>query len=112
MSKEIICVYQDCAMCGSKGQKLQEYIVANKLEVRKVSFASPEGRDLSYKALTEHKNTINRMPFYTDGENFVQHLKDLVEKAKTPAKKQKKTYKGNTRKRINKLVEGKDESNN
>ena len=84
MSKEIICVYQDCAMCGDKGKKLKAIIKEKKLNVRKVSFASPEGRELIYTALTVHK--IGRMPFFTDGERFSNDINDII-KPKTKSKK-------------------------
>ena len=108
-SKEIICVYQDCVMCGSKGQKLKEYIAEHGLKVRKVSFASPEGKGLSYKALTEHRGSVGKMPFYTDGERFAQNIQELVEKKAEDKPKRVRKYA--TRKRIKKIVEGKDESN-
>ena len=68
MNKEIICVFQDCPLCGDKGKKLKKLIIDKKLNVRKISFASPEGKELCYKAVVEHK--IGTMPFFTDGNKF------------------------------------------
>ena len=107
-NKEIICVYQDCVMCGSKGQKLKEYIAKNGLKVRKVSFASPEGKDLCYKVIANHKGSSWYLPFYTDGEHFAQNIQELVEKKAEDKPKRVRKY--TTRKRIKKIVEGKDES--
>lgn len=85
---EIICVYQDCPMCGDRGKKLKQFIDTKGLAVRKVSFASDEGKDLIAKALFEHK--IGQMPFFTDGEIFSTNIEDLIAK---PAKKVKKPVK-------------------
>ena len=76
MAKGIICVYQDCPMCGDRGKKLKKLIFDKKLNVRKVSFASDEGRELIYQALTEHK--IGTLPFFTDGKKFTNDINDLI----------------------------------
>ena len=90
MAKEIICVYQDCPMCGDRGKRLKKFIVKKGLNVRKVSFASPEGRELCAKATTEHK--IGTMPFFTDGKKFSSTLNGLLER-KTTKKTVKKAAK-------------------
>ena len=90
MAKEIICVYQDCPMCGDRGKRLKKFIVKKGLNVRKVSFASPEGRELCAKAITEHK--IGTMPFFTDGKKFSSTLNGLLER-KTTKKTIKKAAK-------------------
>lgn len=87
MPKEIICVYQDCVMCGDKGQKLQEIVVVHGIALRKVSFASPEGRRLSQIAVFD--KGIKRMPFFTDGEDFAEELLALV--CQKPEEKPKTT---------------------
>lgn len=79
MSKEIICVYQDCAMCGDRGKKLKQFVETNGLNVRKVSFASEEGKELIYQAMTAHG--IKKMPFFTDGKKFSENIADFVKKA-------------------------------
>ena len=79
MSKEIICVYQDCAMCGDRGKKLKQFVETNGLNVRKVSFASEEGKELIYQAMTDHG--IKKMPFFTDGKKFTENISDFVKKA-------------------------------
>lgn len=80
MNKQIICVYQDCVLCGDKGEKLKKLIVDKKLDVRKVSFASEEGRELIHTALLEHK--IGTMPFYTDGKRYTTTLEELIKKTR------------------------------
>lgn len=88
MDKEIICVYQDCPLCGDKGKKLKKLIFDKKLNVRKVSFASPEGKELCYKAVFE--NGIKIMPFFTDGKKFVANIEDLLKKKTTRRVRRKK----------------------
>ena len=83
-NKEIICVYQDCPLCGNRGRKLKKLIFDKKLNVRKVSFASEEGGQLIHKAVFEHK--IGSMPFYTDGVNFAQTLEEFISKKKKGTK--------------------------
>ena len=88
MTKELICVYQDCPMCGDKGKKLKKIILEKNLNVKKVSFASDEGKDLCHKAVFEHG--IKTMPFYTDGKKFSTNIEMLVN---TPRKAKKVTKK-------------------
>lgn len=101
MDNEIICVYQDCVMCGDKGKKLKKLIFDKDLNVRKVSFASDEGKNLIHEAVFKHK--IGAMPFFTDGKKFSVKLEDFVEKepeivkkANKKAKKSKKVVKNGT----------------
>lgn len=84
-SKEIICVYQDCVMCGDRGKKLKDFIVKKHLNVRKVSFASPEGEELCHKAVFEHG--IGKMPFFTDGVKFATSLEDFTKRKPAQTKK-------------------------
>lgn len=88
MNKEIICVYQDCPLCGDKGKKLKKLIIDKNLSVKKVSFASEEGKDLCHKAVFEHK--IQTMPFYTDGKKFSTDINDLLKTTKKTKKVAKK----------------------
>ena len=85
MNKEIVCVYQDCPLCGSKGEKLKKLIADKNLNVRKVSFASPEGRELCSCAVLEHG--IKTMPFFTDGKKFTATLEGLLVKPKKVVKR-------------------------
>lgn len=85
-NKQIICVFQDCPLCGDRGKKLKELIFEKQLHVRKVSFASPEGSELVAKAVYEHH--IGKMPFFTDGKKFSTDLEDFIYKPK-----KKRTYK-------------------
>ena len=88
MSKEIICVFQDCPLCGDRGKKLKKLIIDKKLHVRKISFASPEGKELCYKAVVEHK--IGTMPFFTDGNKFSTKIEDIYKTTKKPVVKKTK----------------------
>lgn len=84
MTREIVCVYQDCPLCGNKGKKLSKIVADKKIALRKVSFASDEGKDLIAEAV--FKKGIGTMPFFTDGENFSVRIEDLLPK---PARKKK-----------------------
>ena len=92
MDKEIICVYQDCVMCGDKGKELIKYIETNGLQVRKVSFASDEGKELVHEAVFNHK--ISKMPFFTDGKKYTEKISEFVEKK---GKKARVGKNGNTK---------------
>ena len=101
MDNEIICVYQDCVMCGDKGKKIKKLIFDKGLNVRKVSFASDEGKNLIHEAVFKHK--LGSMPFFTDGKKFSYKLEDfiekepeIVEKDEKKPKKSKKVVKNET----------------
>lgn len=79
MPKEVVCVYQDCVLCGDKGKKLKRFAENKKLNIRKVSFASEEGKLLIHEAVFEHG--IKTMPFFTDGKKFVSDVEDLTKKS-------------------------------
>lgn len=97
MPSSIICVYQDCPLCGAKGQKLKEIMSERDIRtLHKISFASPEGKELCAKAVFEHG--IKTMPFFTDGVNFSARLEDLtktVEKCEKTTKNNRKNVKNN-----------------
>ena len=61
MTKEIIAVYQDCALCGSKGKKKALELAKSGVIIRKVGFTTDEGKELIRQAVLEHK--IGSMPF-------------------------------------------------
>ena len=82
MNKEIICVYQDCVLCGDRGKKIKKLVFAKNLNIRKVSFASEEGKYLIHEAIMEHH--VGTLPFFTDGNRFSTNLEDLLA---TPKKK-------------------------
>ncbi len=92
MDKEIVCVYQDCVMCGDRGKVLKQFIDTNGLNVRKVSFASDEGKELVHSAVFKHK--VTKMPFFTDGQKFSEKISDFIEKPKQVTKKKAKSKKG------------------
>ena len=85
MNKEIICVYQDCPLCGDKGKVVKKIIEKHGIKLRKVTFASPEGKDLIHEAVFKHK--IGTMPFYTDGEKFSIDIEDFIQKKTKASKK-------------------------
>jgi hypothetical protein len=88
---KIICVYQDCPLCGNRGKKLKKIIETKRLDVKKVSFASPEGKELCSEAIFKHG--IKTMPFFTDGKKFADTLEELLAKPKKTTKKTRKTIK-------------------
>ena len=95
-NKQYVCCYQDCPLCGDKGKKLKKLIFDKQLDVRKVSFASPEGKELCHEAVFTHG--IKKMPFFTDGKTFTTALEELiktesVEKSKKTSTKRRKTKK-------------------
>ena len=84
MAKEIICVYQDCVLCGDRGKKIRNIASAKNINIRKVSFASDEGKSLIHEAVFEHG--IKTMPFYTDGKKFASDIEEFAKKLKRGAK--------------------------
>ena len=90
-------MFQDCILCGDRGKKLKKLIFDKQLNVRKVSFASDEGKDLIHQAVFNHG--IGSMPFFTDGVKFSTNLKDLLEEKPIEVKKKaKKTTKSKKQK--------------
>lgn len=106
----IICVYQDCPMCGDRGKKLKDYVESNQIELRKVSFASAEGQELIARGVYEHK--IRKMPFFTDGIKFSESLSDFVPAPVEKPKKTKTVKKTTKRTRKTKKQEVEHESAN
>lgn len=93
MRKEIICVYQDCVLCGDRGRKLKKVIISKKLNVRKVSFASPEGRHLIHEAVFGGNKV--EFPLFTDGTKFSTNLEDFYKR--TPKNTRKVRIKGDNK---------------
>lgn len=100
--KQYICVYQDCPMCGDRGRKLKKLIFDKQLNVRKVSFASPEGKELCYEAVFIHG--IKTMPFFTDGSKYAASLEELI--ARPRKKSTKKTTKRKTTRKKKEVEDG------
>jgi len=69
-------------MCGSRGKKLKKMAADNNITIRKVSFASEEGKELSHIAV--FKKGIKKMPFFTDGDNYAEKIESLICKKATP----------------------------
>ena len=111
MTKEIILVYQDCPMCGSRkdwGEKQIVDAAAEDASIRKVSFVTEEGRGYCAGALKAGKAS---MPFFTDGAgHFGRSVEELyasmgmnknVEKAEKITKKAKSSKKKSGKKNVN-----------
>ena len=99
MASEIICVYQDCVMCGDRGKKLKQLIFDKNLNVRKVSFASPEGQHLIHEAIFVHK--IGTLPLFVKGDRFSNNIEDLLKRA---PKKSTKRKKANKSKKVEEII--------
>lgn len=86
-NKEIIIVYQDCFMCGSrenwsaKAKKAAEQLEKAGASFRKLSFASIEGQNHCAKAI---EAGVGAMPFYTDGKIYASDLETLLEAESEP----------------------------
>ena len=102
-SSEIKCVFQDCPLCGNRGKLLKKVIETHGLAVKKVSFASDEGRELIAKAVMDYG--IGKLPFFTDGINFSTNIMDFVDKEEIVEKPVKKTAKKTKRTRKSKKGE-------
>lgn len=104
MPKEVVCVYQDCALCGDKGKTVVKIATAKGANIRKVSFVTDEGRELIIKALFEHG--IGTMPFYVMDGKFSTDVSKLltVETVKTKRAVNTKKTDVKTRKSSQKAV--------
>ena len=87
MSKEIIIVYQDCFMCGSrenwseKAKHVADEAEKAGIPYRKLSFATCEGQDHCAKAI---ENGVKTMPFYTDGKIYASDIETLIQAESQP----------------------------
>ena len=87
MSKEIIIVYQDCFMCGSretwseKAKHVADEAEKAGIPYRKLSFATCEGQDHCAKAI---ENGVKTMPFYTDGKIYTSNIETLIQAESEP----------------------------
>lgn len=88
MLKEITCVYQDCPLCGARGDRLKKTVETNGVQLRKVSFASPEGKDLVHTAVFE--KGIKTMPFFVLDGDFATSIEALLVEKPKPAKQTKR----------------------
>lgn len=88
MTREIVVVYQDCALCGAKGRQKIADLAGQGIMVRKVSFITEEGRELCAKAV---EKGIGSMPFYVDGNDFATNIEAFL--LQKPAETVKKTQK-------------------
>ena len=83
-------VYQDCPLCGARknwGERTIAKATAAGQEIRKLSFASPEGSHLCKEAIWAG---VTRLPFITDGVKFSQNIDDFLPKKKKTTKKRTK----------------------
>lgn len=90
-NQKITVVFQDCPLCGDRGKKIQKIVVSKGIRLRKVSFASDEGRELISKAVFEAG--IKTMPFYYDGKRFSTSLSDILARKRKKTTRKKKTEK-------------------
>lgn len=77
-NKLITVVYQDCPLCGDRGREVKKIVAEKGIRLRKVTFASDEGRQLIYEAVFNHG--IKKMPFYTDGVRFTTTIAEIIAK--------------------------------
>lgn len=90
MLREVIAVFQDCVMCGDKGRKKAEILAKKGVFIRKISFVSPEGKELCRQAVFDHG--IRTMPFYVEDGKFSESLDELlgnIQEKSTKTKKRK-----------------------
>lgn len=83
-------VYQDCPLCGARknwGERTIAKALAAGQEIKKTSFASPEGSRLCKEAIYAG---MTRLPFITDGVKFSQNIDDFIQKPKKTRRKTKK----------------------
>lgn len=96
MNSEIVIVYQDCFMCGSKqnwGEQTIAHIMSAGKPYRKVSFASAEGQAHCARAI---QNGVTRLPFVTDGKIYTYDVESLLQ-AESEAQADKKVAKKTTK---------------
>lgn len=85
MVKKLTCVYQDCPLCGDRGKQVKKLVLDKKLQVKKVSFASPEGQHIIHEAVFGGYKV--EFPLFTDGKTFSTDVTDFTKrKAKTARK--------------------------
>lgn len=109
MSREIIAVYQDCVLCGTKGKQKIADCAKQGVTIRKVGFTTEEGRELIHRAVFDHK--IGTMPFYVEGDQFSASLDSLINSSPKPLKSAKKLQKKVVLEKKTKITERKVESN-
>lgn len=88
MAKKLTCVYQDCPFCGDRGKAVKEVIVKKKLNVKKVSFASPEGQHLIHEAVFGGYKV--EFPLFTDGNTFSTDITEVTKRKPKTVKKSKR----------------------
>lgn len=74
----ITVVYQDCPLCGDRGREVKKIVAEKGIRLRKVTFASDDGRKLINEAVFNHG--IKKMPFYTDGVRFTTTIAEIIAK--------------------------------
>lgn len=75
---ELILIYQDCALCGSKkewGEAQLALAASNGQPVRKMSFVAEEAKGLCQKAV---EAGIQSLPFFTDGTHFAKSVEEIL----------------------------------
>lgn len=97
--KTVYVVYQDCALCGRKGEIVKNFASENGIVLVKLGFTTEQAKEFIHEAVFTHG--IGSMPFFTDGSKYSYHLADFTQKEPeitpkktTKAKRTRKTKKG------------------
>lgn len=91
--KEIMLVYQDCPMCGSRedwGKKQTEIANRHHFKIIETPFYKTGVAGLIMRAI---QAGCNHLPFFTDGSKFSYSLDDFVDKKPVKKNKTKKERK-------------------
>lgn len=79
MTKEVLYVFQDCALGACANPAAQMADAENKgITLRLTPFNAPGARSLILQAKSRG---VGRLPFYTDGKKFSYDLNDFVPQA-------------------------------
>ena len=95
-NKELMLVYQDCPMCGSRekwGMKQVKVANAHGFVIVKKPFYQTGVKGLIMEAV---KSGTTRLPFFTDGKKFGYSVEDFIPKKKTARRRKKKTTRKDT----------------
>lgn len=76
--RQVLLVYQDCALCGADSNKILRAAAQGKIMLVKLPFFAKGAKEL----ILEAKNRGVSVPFFTDGEVFSKKLSDFTKKGK------------------------------
>lgn len=83
-TKEITVLFQDCVLCGDRGRAKKLELEEKGYSFRKVSFVTPEGGELSARAVAAG---VGSMPVFFYGDHISGSLSKLLEMIKPVRKK-------------------------